>query len=360
MILLRRSMMREMLLNGGATILVLITITATTLLIRAFGKAALGEWANEAILPLLGFGVLNSMPVLISISVFVGVLMTLVRGFRDSEMIIWFASGLNPWRLLRPVLLFAVPAVIAIAVLSLSIGPWATKKRDEYRRWLANQDDASLIAPGVFAESKRADKVYFVEALKDTGNVVRNVFIQSVENGRLGIVVAKEGRRQKMKDGDRYLVLEKGRRYEGIPGQADFRMVEFERYWTRIETYETELGNLQPSTRRTRELLSDPSPQNMAEWVLRIGYPISALILAMMAVPLSFVNPRVGRSFNLILALLLYWTYNNMIGLTQAWVSQSKLSAGASMLAVHGVMALLLLVLFFWRLPVGRPGQQRS
>jgi lipopolysaccharide export system permease protein len=359
MSILRRSLMREMLLNGAAALLVLISITATTLLIRAVGRAAVGKWANEAMLPLLGFGVLNALPALISIAVFVGILMTLVRSFRDSEMIVWFSSGLSPLELLRPALLFAAPAVVAIAVCSLAIGPWATHKREEYQRWLASQDEASLIAPGMFAESKRQDRVYFVEAMQETGNVVRNVFMQTMENGRLGIVVATKGYRHETENGDRYLVLEQGRRYEGVPGRPDFRMVEFERYWTRIESYATDLRNLRPSTRNTGELLRNPSPENMAEWALRLGYPISALVLAMMAIPLSFVSPRAGRSFNLLLALLVYATYNNLLGLSQAWVGQEKLSLVTAMLAVHGLMAVILVVLFYWRLRV-RPTRLRG
>jgi lipopolysaccharide export system permease protein len=356
MLLFRRTLMREMLYNGAAALLVLTTITATTLLIRAMGKAAVGKVANEAILPVLGFGLLNAIPVLMALAVFIGVILTLVRAFRDSEMVIWFSSGLSPLALIRPVLYCALPMVVAIAVLSLVILPMGAQKRDEYRRWLASQDDASMISPGVFAESRHADRVYFVEALGKGGDLVRNVFMQSLENGRLGIVVASQGYRHVSEDGGRYLVLEKGRRYEGTPGQADFRIVEFERYWARIETYEAEEAKAtKPGAMSTLGLLRNPTPANMSEWVWRVGHPLSALILALLAIPLSFVNPRAGRSFNLILALFIYATYNNLIGLSQVWVGQNKIPAAVGLLWVHAAMAAVLVLLFYLRLSVRKP-----
>ena len=74
------------------------------------------------------------------------------------------------------------------------------------------------------------------------------------------------------------------------------------------------------------DLVQDPTPRNLAELSWRVGLPVSALVLSLLAIPLSFVNPRAGRSMNLVLALLVYMTYSNLLSITQASIAQSRVS----------------------------------
>lgn len=347
----RRALVRELVINCLAVFLVLIAITLTTLLIRLLGDAARGKLAVDAVLAFLGFGLLGFMPVLLSLTLFITIMMTISRAYRDSEMVVWFSAGQGLLKWIRPVLYFALPLVFAIALLNLAVIPWALQKKDIYRDVLNSRDDLSVISPGTFIESKRADKVYFVEGLTRIGTRVKNVFMQSMENQRLGIVVAKEGFHTELDNGERYLVLENGRRYEGVPGRADYRQVEFERYWMRIEPYRfVEQQNFAPKALPTRTLMSDSTPANMAELVWRWSFPISAVILALLAIPLSFINPRAGRSFRLIVALLIYVIYNNLLGIAQAWVAQQKISPLLGMWAVHLLMACVLVWMFYQRI----------
>jgi lipopolysaccharide export system permease protein len=121
----------------------------------------------------------------------------------------------------------------------------------------------------------------------------------------------------------------------------------------RIETAETQAPRA-PTTKSvsTLELLRDPTPPNLAELSWRLGLPASALILALLAIPLSFVNPRAGRSMNLMLALLIFMTYSNLLSITQASIAQSRIAPAAGILGVHAVMLLILLALFYRRLMV--------
>src|SRR3970282_1290806 len=96
-----------------------------------------------------------------------------------------------------------------------------------------------------------------------------------------------------------------------------------------------------PKSFSTLDLLREPTPPNLAELSWRLGLPAAALILALLAIPLSFVTPRAGRSMNLVLALLLYMTYSNLLSITQASISQSRVSVAAGLLGVHAVMLLL-------------------
>jgi lipopolysaccharide export system permease protein len=85
----------------------------------------------------------------------------------------------------------------------------------------------------------------------------------------------------------------------------------------------------------------------------RFGLPVTALLLVLLAVPLSFVNPRSGRSFHLVVALLIYAIYNNVLSISHAWVIQGKLSPWVGVWSVHVAMGLLITVLYQRRIGVG-------
>ena len=124
------------------------------------------------------------------------------------------------------------------ALLSLYLTPWAIGKTEQYRHQLENRDDVSAVAPGVFKESKNGERVFFVEKVSTDLRQVANIFVHSTQDQRRGVMVAKRGYTELKENGDRYLVLVNGRRYEGTPGQADYRVVHFERYAVRIEQKE--------------------------------------------------------------------------------------------------------------------------
>jgi len=348
----QRAALREFANTAIAVFVALFAILLTTQLIRLLAEAAGGKLASEAVVALLGFGALNYLPVLLSLTLFISVLLSLSRSYRDSEMVVWFSCGKSLAAWVRPVLIFATPIVAIIAALSLFLSPWALSKSSEFRQKMDSRDDVSQVAPGAFKESTMADRVFFVEAVSGNEGQVRNVFISSVQNGRLGVMVAAHGHQENMPNSDRFLVLENGHRYEGTPGQADYRIMEFERYAVRIETREAQGIQETPKNLTVRQLVKNPSAQNLGELLWRLGIPLAALNLALLAIPLSFVNPRAGRTNNLIFAILTYMIYSNLISISQAWVSQGRLSFGIGVWLVHVVMFGLLLLLFSRRLLV--------
>jgi lipopolysaccharide export system permease protein len=154
------------------------------------------------------------------------------------------------------------------------------------------------------------------------------------------------------------LVFKNGRRYEGTPGQLDYRIVQFERYWMRLDPVAAASQEANVRQASPVQLVADASPPARAELLWRLGVPVSALVLAVMAIPLSFVNTRARRSYGLIIALLLYFLYNNLLSLTQAWVAQGKFNPWAGMLSSHVVMLVAVIALFHWR--TRQPGFSRS
>ncbi len=351
----QRALLREFASTGVATFLVLLAITITTQLIRFLGYAARGNISTDAVLTFLGFASIRYLPILLSLTLFVAVLLTLSRSYRDSEMVVWFTSGqpLTAW--IKPTVIFAAPFLLTIAVLSMQLSPWATAKAEEYRRQLESRDDVTAVSPGVFKEARNSDYVYFVEKLTMDLSVVANIFVHSEKDGTTATTVARRGYQETAANGDRFLVLVKGRRYEGPPGSAEYKIVEFDKYAVRIDAREVAQEAPSVKSRSTEALIGDSSAESRAELIWRLGLPISAFVLCLLAIPLSFVNPRAGRSLNLIIAALLYMVYSNLLSIVQAWVAQEKVPPSIGLWVMHAAMLGVVLVMFRWRLSVHSP-----
>jgi lipopolysaccharide export system permease protein len=349
-----RALLREFAGLAGAVFMTLFAIALTTRLIRLLGQAAGGKIPTDAVVAFLGFFSLGALPVLLSLTMFISVLLTLTRGWRDSEMVIWFGSGLSLAAWLKPVMLFALPQIAVISALSLFISPWAAQMSEQYRTKVDARDDVSRVSPGVFGETSSKERVFFVESISGDSSVVQNVFVSSVHQQKSGVSMSRSGKTETAPSGDRFIVLEDGRRYEGAPGDDEYRVMEFERYAARIETVEGSEPQLTHKNLTTWALIQDPSDTNLGELLWRVGIPISAAVLALLAIPMSFVNPRAGRSLNLLFALFTYIVYSNLLSVSQARVAQGRMDFDVGWWLVHAGMIALLVFMFARRMQIIR------
>lgn len=347
----QRALRRELLSTAGAVFTTLFSITITVMLIRILGQAAGGKVASQDVVALLGFSALNYLPIILVLTGFISVLLVLTRTYQDSEMVVWFASGLSLTAWVRPVLGFGVPLVLVVALLSLTITPWANRQSAEFRSRFEKREDVSRVSPGRFQESSSADRVFFVEGLSEDISNVRNVFISSVRDGKSSIIVAREGTTEVDARGDKFVVLKNGRRYDGTPSEPEFQLMEFERYALLLNSQPQGTAAINSSRALPLSLLiANPTPQNRGELLWRIALPSMGLLLMLLGIPLGFINPRGGRSANLLLALLVFIVYSNMVSVLQAAVSQERLSLAAGWWPLHLLAALLVMFLFSWRI----------
>lgn len=346
----KRSLVHELYTTALASFLVLLGIMLAQRTMLLLGYAAHGDLASDAIGALLGFSLLRFLSLLLTLTVFVAVLMTLSRWHRDSEMVVWFTTGQGINTLLKPVMSFALPIIAVIALLSLFVTPWATQRGVDFREQLESRDEFSAVTPGVFKESQHADRVFFVERFSTLHNTAHNIFAQSTQHQKLGIIIANAGTQSVTDTGDTYLNLMDGRRYEGTPNSPEFSIMQFQKYSLRIEPAEAKHEPPTAKSRSTLQLLQNRSDENIAELQWRISLPLSAFILALLAIPLSFVDPRAGRSANLIMAILVYLIYNNALSILQSWVAREKLSPLIGLWPAHLIALFLLAYLFYRRI----------
>jgi len=350
----QRALRRELTSTAGAVFTTLFTITLTVMLIKILGQAAGGQVASQDVVALIGFQSLNYMPVILILTGFISVLLVMTRSYQDSEIVVWFSSGLSLTRWIRPVLLFGWPIVVLVAALSFVVTPWANQESGEYRKRFEQREDIARVSPGKFQESASANRIFFVEGISGDASKVKNVFVNTVgADGRNSVVVAKEGETVVDADGEKFVVMSQGRRYDGTPGLPEFQIVDFERYGLLIGSQsQSAAGDRSARAMRMDELLAKDDGFARGELLWRIALPLMALSLMLLAIPLSFVNPRAGRSLGLLVALLLFVVYSNTVSVFQASVAQGRSSFMMAWWPVHLVVVLLIVGMFLLRLKV--------
>ncbi|WP_250450575.1 LPS export ABC transporter permease LptF [Caballeronia sp. ATUFL_M2_KS44] len=348
-----RSLQRELAYTAGAVFMVLLTIMLTTMMIRIVGFAASGQVDPRDVVVLIGLTVIGYLAVMLIVTLFVSILFVLTRWYRDSEMVVWLASGVSQTQLIKPVAVFATPIIILIVFFAFVGWPWSNQQSKLIKARFQQRDEVSLLAPGQFRESPSSHRVFFIEKMSPDQGHVENVFVTSTEGGKVNVIVSKNGHTETRADGDRFIVLENGRRYDGEPGQPNFRIMEFERYGVKILNHQ--VVNT-PSTTgiSTPDLLADPTKQNLAEFAWRMGLPLIAINLMLLAIPLSYQNPRRSRTINLVMAVLIYLTYSNLLNVVQSWIEQGKLSFGVGIAGLH-ILVSALVAFIFWLRVRNRP-----
>ena len=343
------SLRRDLSRTFGATLVVILTIVLTMMLIRTLGQAALGRIAPQDVVLLLGYFALGHLHTMLTLSLFISVVSTLSRMYRDTEMAIWFASGVGLSRFVRPVLRVSWPVLLVIALLALFVWPWVNQRSTEMRERFEQRSDLSRVAPGQFQTSRDGRRVFFIERSSDDGREGRNVFILTKQGDSESVTSARSGHIENSPEAS-FLVLDKGQRNEE-------NLVTNEKTVARFETYRVQAGEralskvdkLPPKAQRTIELLRGPEPRAQGELAWRLGLAVGACNLLLLGIVLSATQPRRASNWNLLFALLAFVIYYNLINLSQAWVANGKLSMGTALVLVHGGALLIGLGLLWWR-----------
>jgi lipopolysaccharide export system permease protein len=333
----------------GGTLVVILTIVLTMFLIRTLGQAAGGAIAPQDVVLLLGYTSLGHLPTMLTLSLFIAVVVCLSRMYRDSEMAIWFASGVPLNRFVRPVLRTGWPVLLVVALLTLFVWPWGNRQSTDLRNRYEQRSDFSRVAPGVFQTSRDGKRVFFIERETPESIQARNVFILANQGSRESVTAAKGGRLEAV-DGQRWLVLEGGQRNEIDAADGDKLVSRFETY--RVLAGERALQKVQslpPRATDTVDLLRQPTLRNQGELAWRLGLLFGAANMLLLGIALAATNPRRASNWNLLLALLGFVVYFNLITLTQAWVGTGRLGLGAALLLLHGGAFAFALALLWWR-----------
>jgi lipopolysaccharide export system permease protein len=345
--LFHSSLRKELSRSFGATLIVLVTVVMTMTLIRTLGLASRGSFNPSDVFLVMGYTVLAYLPTLLTLGLFIAIISTLTRMYRESEMVIWQSSGQGLFSVVRPLLRFAWPVFAVVAGLALLILPWTNLRIEELKNQYEQRGDLERVEPGQFQESADGARVFFVEREATGAQTGANVFIATTEKGKETVTSARNGRIENLPEG-RFLLLNNGQRLERTLDSLDIKISEFEQYGIQIDQETLDDMNYLPvNTRTTAELLKDLTPIHWSELSWRLGLVLATLNFVIIGVTVSSVNPRVVRSANLVFALFAFVLYYNLLSLGQNAIATGQFSFAQVMVGLHGsifVLAMLILV----------------
>jgi lipopolysaccharide export system permease protein len=282
------------------------------------------------------------MPLLLTLSLFIAIVGTLSRMYRDSETVIWFAAGRGLSSFLSPLFRFAWPVLLVVTVLALVVWPWANTQTEELKDRYGRRGDLERVAPGQFQESASGKRVFFLDKDTPDNKSGKNIFIATNEHGRETVTAAKSGKIVDIGP-NQFLLLGNGQQLETkSSGPKEMRVSEFDEYAARVGSNDpASRDNAPAKTKSTLTLVMDPTPVNLGELGWRLGLAFAAFNFIVIAVIVSNVNPRAGRSGNLIFALFAFVIYYNMLNIGQSWVTTGRASFAGFILALHGGVLLV-------------------
>ena len=346
--IIERYLLKELLATLVAVISVLFLIFVSSWFARLLGQVSAGGIQVDVIFLLLSLKSLDALMILSPLALYLAVLLSFGRLYKDSEMAAMLACGVSPLRLLRLVFWFATGFSLLVALIALYLAPLANAERFGIQGRMEAMTGLESVAGGQFRQLANGRLVFYAERLADDGKTMENVFIQGQRDGVLNLVVADRAYRIENEEiGGSYLVLEDGHRYEGNPGSGSFRMIDFQEHGILIKERETVLTVSKTVAKPTMALLESDHPKDQAELQWRLSMPISAVLLSLLAVYLSKSNPRQGRYAKFFLGILIYVIYSNLLGVGKAWVEKGQVSPALGLWWVHGIVAVVLLVLIF-------------
>jgi lipopolysaccharide export system permease protein len=355
--ILDRYLVKEVALTWGAVTSILMLTTVGMFLSGTLKAVARGAVPAELLLSTMALRSIETLTVLLPLSLFLSILLSFGRLYRDSEMSVLSACGYSRINLYRPVAWLALPGFLVLLVLALWVSPWATRTSKEMINEATRTISVAGLQAGRFHQIASNDGVVYVETISEDGNNFTNAFIHTEVDGRKDVITAGHGFQYVDADtGARYLALFDGFRSEGMPGKGDYRLMHFERNDIRLPEAVDKSLVLKRAAYTLAELQATPDRANAAEFQWRLAPAFAALVLCALAVPLSRTTPRQGIYGNLIMAVLLYVIYANFLGMGKSWLTDGTLPMVVGLWWVH----LGVVVLTLWLLRDRRAGRRKK
>jgi lipopolysaccharide export system permease protein len=343
--LIGRYIFREAFGSWLVVMAVLFVIFMTNQLADILGDAAGDRLPRDAVLAIFGLTALRYLTLLTPITLFLGITLALARLNRDGEMAALSACGVGSGRLLVPIGAFTLLLAVGLTWLSLESTPAASRRIEEIRFSAEQNVELTAIEPGKFTTPDAGNTVLYAREV--AGDELRGVFLQTQRDDEVSVVLAERGRRIiDGSTGNLSFVLYNGRIYEGVPGARKFLVVEFDEQLVPIRPDDEDEFVEAAAAKTTRQLLRSAALADRAELHWRLSLPLSLLVLALLAVPLSRTSPREGRYARLGMALFVYLIYANLLAIARVWVERGVISDAVGMWWVHAVVALLGLLMF--------------
>jgi lipopolysaccharide export system permease protein len=342
---------REILKTSIATMLVLYIILMSNALGRVLADIADGDTPYQALWPVMLSQSVNILSLLLPIGVFLGIIFTLGRMYQDHEIVVMSAFGIGYRDFYKPVAMVFVPMFLLCGYTSLSLNAQMQGNALSIIDQEQNLHEFTQVKPGRFNQGEGNNGVFFMDSLSADRLELQEIIIGE-SNQNLSILETAESGRQKIDElsGDLFLVIGPGQRIEGMAGQKDFRIIDYEQHGILLKKKVKEIDPHIHSVEKTiAELWSSTLISDRVELQWRIAIPFVLVVLAILAVPLAYISPRQGRYGKVGYALLVYIVYLNLIVLTRAQLEAGTLPMSINFWWVHLLFVVFAGMLLFRR-----------
>ncbi len=350
MYIIFRYLTRQLLISMVAVAGVLLLIFMSGRFIKYLADAAAGELAADVLFSIMAYRFPGFLELILPLALFLGILLAYGRMYLESEMTVLMACGLSPAQLIKLTMGSALVVMAIVAAMSLYVTPWGVQQVEKIFEDQSKITEFELLAPGRFQPLRSGARVTYTESLSDDKREMRNVFIaeRSQTGGGLSVILAETGtQRVDEVTGERFIVLHQGARFQGQPGHLDYRLVEFDEYGVKIAEPTAEQRNTKDEAIPTQELLGSTTPKHQAILQWRISLPLLVPVVALLALPLSRVNPRQGRFFQLLPAMLIYIAYLGLLITARDLLQKERIPFWLGLWWVHGLFLGIALLLQF-------------
>ncbi len=345
--ILQRYLQREIFHVFIAVYFLLLLVYVSNRFVEYLAEAAAGKIGIVTIFKMMGLKLVTTQVLTLPLSLYLASYFVLLRMHRDKEVIAMTNTGLGTQFLLRTVFRLAFVFAAFSGLMSLFIAPWAEGRLSELKAEAKLESEITGIFPGKFKEFNKGERILYVGEMSEDKRSMRNVFLQAKQAGKLGVLTSDEAHiENKVPSGDRFVIFERGYRYIGVPGQKDYSTTEYESYGVRLELGEQSVIQ-GASAATTWQLLQTRRPSSIAELQWRISIPLCTLLLACIAVTLIQYTPPSRHYLGLLTAIVIYFTYSNLLGIARTLLVKGELSVYLGIWWVHALVILLLLGLFF-------------
>ncbi|HSN70572.1 MAG TPA: LPS export ABC transporter permease LptF [Steroidobacteraceae bacterium] len=336
---LDRYVFREVTQAWVAVTGVLLAILLSNQLARVLSQAAANQFPRGTVLALLGLTSLQNLTVLVPVGLFLAIMLALGRLYHENEMAAIQSCGVGLDRLYRPVLALAVVICAGLAWLTFVVVPGAAARAQEIRAEALRNAQFGSLEPGRFRSFSGGDVVFYAERV-DANGVLYNVFVQRTVGDRVEIATAARAEQRGAGEADQTFILYDGERYEGVPGEGEFRVVRYSEHGIPVRLPQLEVSSRKRDLVPTVDLIGSGAAEDRAELAWRVAVPVMPLVLALLAVPLARLKPRQGRYGKMGVAILVYFVYSNLLAAARVWIEKETMPGWAGLWWVHLVVLL--------------------
>ena len=344
--IITRYLVREILKSSSATVLILFVILMSNALGRILSDIVDGDVPQQALLPVLISQSVNVFSLLLPVGFFLGIVFAFGRLYKDHEMVVMNACGMGQRQFYRPVIIILIPLVIFSAYANI----WLNAETQRYAQKIVDREKNinkfDQVRAGKFNQSKSGEGIFYMESISDDRLELKNVLISQSQGDVMVMETAKFGRhRTDEKSGDLFLIVGPGERYEGVPGKRDYTIIEFERHGILLEKKKDKNNGISIEAREPGQLWKSKHVRHRTEIHWRIAIPVVMIVLAFLAVPLSYIAPRQGRFGKVGYAFLAYLVYFNLMVFTRAQLEAKAIPLALNFWWVHAIFIALTITL---------------